>query len=77
MKTKFNSKYIFNKLINNKIVLYIIALVSLFDILGYIMRYEFSAVLFFYLIGMITFNYTKYGCSFRDCINNYIFNASY
>lgn len=59
MKTKFNSKSIFNKLINNKIVLYILALICLFDILGYIMRYEFSAVLFFYLIGMIAFNYTK------------------
>ena len=59
MKAKFNSKSIFNKLVNNKIVLYIIALICLFDILGYIMRYEFSAVLFFYLIGMITFNYTK------------------
>lgn len=59
MKSKFNSKSIFNKLVNNKIVLYIIALICLFDILGYIMRYEFSAVLFFYLIGMITFNYTK------------------
>lgn len=59
MKTKFNSKSIFNKLVNNKIVLYIVALICLFDILGYIMRYEFSAVLFFYLIGMITFNYTK------------------
>jgi len=59
MKSKFNSKSIFNKLVNNKIVLYIVALICLFDILGYIMRYEFSAVLFFYLIGMITFNYTK------------------
>lgn len=59
MKTKFNSKSIFNKLVNNKIVLYIVALICLFDILGYIMRYEFSAILFFYLIGMITFNYTK------------------
>ena len=59
MKTKFNSKSIFNKLVNNKIVLYIVALICLFDILGYIMRYELSAVLFFYLTGMITFNYTK------------------
>ena len=59
MRTKFNKKSIFNKLVNNKIVLYIVALISLFDLLGYIMRYEFSAVLFFYLIGMITFNYTK------------------
>tara|TARA_B110001450_G_scaffold247768_1_gene263201 strand:- start:6605 stop:7324 length:720 start_codon:yes stop_codon:yes gene_type:complete len=59
MKAKFTSKSIFNKLVNNKIVLYIVALICLFDILGYIIRYEFSAVLFFYLIGMITFNYTK------------------
>ena len=59
MKAKFNSKSIFNKLVNNKIVLYIVALICLFDILGYIMRYEFSAVLFFYLTGMIVFNYTK------------------
>jgi len=46
-------------LVKNKYVLYVVALIALLDILGYIMRQEFSAVLFFYLVGMITYFYTK------------------
>tara|TARA_X000000368_G_scaffold73013_1_gene53478 strand:- start:26214 stop:27074 length:861 start_codon:yes stop_codon:yes gene_type:complete len=46
-------------LVKNKYVLYLVALIALVDILGYIMRQEFSAVLFFYLVGMITYFYTK------------------
>ena len=48
-----------NNLLKNKYILYIVALIALVDILGYIMRQEFSAVLFFYLVGMITYFYTK------------------
>tara|TARA_B110000008_G_scaffold279161_1_gene325187 strand:- start:508 stop:1338 length:831 start_codon:yes stop_codon:yes gene_type:complete len=48
-----------NNIINNKYVLYLVALIALLDIIGYIMRQEFSAVLFFYLVGMITYFYTK------------------
>jgi len=48
-----------NNIVNNKYVLYLVALVALVDIIGYLMRQEFSAVLFFYLVGMITYFYTK------------------
>ena len=48
-----------NNIVKNKYVLYLVALVALFDILGSIMRLEFSAVLFFYLSGMIAYFYTK------------------
>ena len=48
-----------NKVVNNKFVLYFVALLALLDVLGYIMRKEFSAVLLFYLVGMITYFYTK------------------
>jgi Sec-independent protein translocase protein TatA len=58
-KTKTNATSMFNKLMNNKYVLYFVALIALLDILGYIMRKELSAVLFFYLIGMITYYYNK------------------
>ena len=59
MKSKTNATSMFNKLMNNKYVLYFVALIALLDILGYIMRKELSAVLFFYLIGMITYYYNK------------------
>ena len=50
---------IVNNIVKNKYVLYVVALIALIDILGYIMRQEFSAVLFFYLVGMIAYFYTK------------------
>jgi len=59
MKSKFNSKTMFNKAINNKFVLYLVAFVSLLNILCNLMNKEFSTVLFFYLISMITFFHTK------------------
>lgn len=59
MVFKVNSKSLFNKVMNNKFVLYAVALIALLDILGYLLRQEFSAILFFYLVGMITFHYTK------------------
>ena len=59
MKSKFNSKTMFNKAINNKFVLYLVAFVSLLNILCNLMNKEFSAVLFFYLISLITFFHTK------------------
>lgn len=59
MVFKVNSKSLFNKIMNNKFVLYAVAIIALLDIMGYLLRQEFSAILFFYLIGMITFHYTK------------------
>jgi hypothetical protein len=57
-KIFLKNKY-FKHIQNNKYVLYLVALIALIDILGYIMRHEFSAVIFFYLVGMITYYYTK------------------
>ena len=57
MKNKM--KLNLNNIVNNKYVLYLVAFVALVDIIGYLMRQEFSAVLFFYLVGMITYFYTK------------------
>ncbi len=57
MKNKM--KLNLNNIVNNKYVLYLVALIALVDIIGYLMRQEFSAVLFFYLVGMITYFYTK------------------
>ena len=52
-------KFTFKNLLKNKYVLYLIALVAFIDILGYIIRQELSAVLFFYLICVITYYYNK------------------
>ena len=58
MKTKVD-KSLFKKAVNNKIILYIVAFIALLDVLGYLMRQEFSAILLFYLVATITFYYTK------------------
>ena len=52
-------KFTFKNLLKNKYVLYLIALIAFIDILGYIIRQELSAVLFFYLICVITYYYNK------------------
>ena len=59
MKSKVNKNSFFNKTLNNRYVLYLVAVVSLLDILGYILKHQFSAVLFFYLIAMIVFYFNK------------------
>ena len=58
MKIKVD-KSLFKKAVNNKIILYIVAFIALLDVLGYLMRQEFSALLLFYLVATITFYYTK------------------
>lgn len=60
MKSKSkNNLGLLKNLVNNKYVLYVVALIALLDIMGFILRQEFSSVLLFYLVGMITFYYTK------------------
>jgi hypothetical protein len=59
MKFGKKSLSIFNSLINNVYFLYLVAFVSLIDVIGYIIRHQYSAVVFFYLVGMLTFYYTK------------------
>lgn len=48
-----------NNIVKNKYVLYFVALIAFVDVLGSLMRQEFSAVLFFYLSAMIAYYYTK------------------
>ena len=52
-------KLTFNKIVKNKYLLYFISLIAFIDILGYLLKYDIGAVLFFYLIGLITYRYTK------------------
>jgi hypothetical protein len=56
--TMFN-KIVNSKLVNNKITLYIVALIALITLLGYIMVSEFSAIILFFLIGAIAYSFTK------------------
>ena len=46
-------------IVNNKYLLYVVAFIAFIDILGFVMREEFTAVLFFYLVGIISYYYTK------------------
>ena len=50
---------LFNKLLNNKIVLYVVALVALIDVIAYIINKEFGAVIFFYLAGLIAYKFSS------------------
>jgi hypothetical protein len=58
MKKK-NSNAMFNKLVNNKITLYVVAIIALITLLGNIINSEFSAVLLFFLVGGIAYCFTK------------------
>ena len=50
---------LFNKLLNNKIVLYVVALIALIDVIAYIINKEFGAVIFFYLAGLIAYKFSS------------------
>ena len=73
MKFNSNIKKCFNKLSKNKLAknktfLYIIFFIAFIDILGYLLREEFTAIIFFYLVAVIVLFYTKnmtivLGCS--------------
>ncbi len=58
MKKK-NSNAMFNRLVNNKITLYVVAIIALISLFGYIMNTEFSAVVLFFLIGGVAYSFTK------------------
>jgi len=58
MKKK-NSNAMFNKLVNNKITLYVVAIIAFITLLGNIINSEFSAVLLFFLVGGIAYCFTK------------------
>ena len=52
-------KLSFNKLVKNKYLLYLLALISFVVIINNMLKQKFAAILFFYLICVITFNYSK------------------
>ncbi len=58
MKNK-SSNAMFNKLVNNKITLYIVAIIAFITLVGNIMNSEFSAVLLFFLAGGVAYSFTK------------------
>jgi len=57
-RSKKNNDF-FNKLLNNKIVLYVVALIALIDVIAYIVNKEFGAVIFFYLAGLIAYKFSS------------------
>jgi len=58
MKNK-NNNAMFNKLVNNKITLYIVSIIALLSLIGHIIYSEISAIILFFLVGAIAYNFTK------------------
>jgi hypothetical protein len=58
MKNKTNNA-MFNKLVNNKITLYIVSIIALLSLIGHIIYSEISAIILFFLVGAIAYNFTK------------------
>ena len=58
MKKKTNNA-MFNKLVNNKITLYIISIIALLSLIGHVIYSEISAIILFFLVGAIAYNFTK------------------
>lgn len=56
--TMFNNT-MFNKLVNNKITLYIISIIALLSLIGHVIYSEISAIILFFLVGAIAYNFTK------------------
>jgi hypothetical protein len=55
----FNNKIFSNKIFTNKITLIIVAAIAFLSLYRYIMLYEFSAVLLFFIVGAIAYSFTK------------------
>jgi len=58
MKKK-NSSTMFNKLANNKITLYVVAIIAFIVLVGHIINSQFSAILLFFLAGGVAYCFTK------------------
>ena len=59
LKSKKSNNNFINKLLNNKIVLYIVAFIALLDVIAYIINKEFGAVIFFYLVCLISYKFSN------------------
>ena len=55
----FNNKIFSNKIFTNKITLIVVAAIAFLSLYRYIMLYEFSAVLLFFIVGAIAYSFTK------------------
>ena len=49
----------FKSLMNNKYVLYLVGFLSFLLLLNHLIKFEFAALLLFYVVGLITYYYTK------------------
>jgi hypothetical protein len=56
---KRSSNAMFNKLVNNKITLYIVAIIAFITLVGNIMNSEFSSIFLFFLAGGVAYSFTK------------------
>lgn len=54
-----NNKIVNAKIFNNKISLYVVATIAFISLYRNIVMYEFSAVLLFFLVGALTYSFTK------------------
>jgi hypothetical protein len=55
----FNSKIFSNKIFTNKITLYVVFAIAFISLYRHIILYEFSAVLLFFVVGALAYNFTK------------------
>ena len=52
-------KFSVNALLNNRIILYIVAFLSLTSVFGYLMTHNYAAILFFILVAFLTNYFSK------------------
>jgi len=55
----FNAKIFSNKFFTNKITLYVVFAIAFISLYRHIVLYEFSAVLLFFVVGALAYNFTK------------------
>ena len=55
----FNAKIFSNKIFNNQITLFIVSAIAFISLYRYIIMYEFSAVLLFFIIAGFAYSFTK------------------
>ena len=55
----FNAKIFSNKIFNNQITLFIVSAIAFISLYRYIIMYEFSAVLLFFIIAGLAYSFTK------------------
>ena len=59
MNKIFNNKIFSNKIFTHKITLFVVAAIAFISLYRHIIMYEFSAVLLFFIIAALAYNFTK------------------